>query len=494
MSDNLKPLLKAVETAFKMLHKKGTYKPEDLEKVPEYKKIIRSTAKILNDTLKDNQLSNELIGRLENDIFLFSSLKTHAQLFEASRLLLTKDKTIKSFSQFSNDISKIKKNYNENYLEAEYDFAVGAVQMAERWESFEDGDKYYLQYRTANDDRVRDSHRVLHDITLPKSDPFWDSYFAPNGWRCRCTVVQVLSYLNDKSDPKKAIELGEKATTKLGKKGENKLAIFRFNPAKQKVIFPPKHPYNKVVGAKAVKATVKKQISEKTKTIRNEDDLTDYFKSFAKKNPDYFARSFKYVTTTRRRGVNGYTGMKGDIYLKKTIMNKVISGINNINKGRKTTYLQEQAISTLHHEIMHNANKIGYVDLTKIDTRYMELANEFVSRKRLPEFMKSMGGKLENTELMNDRGNTGYNTMVRNYDQLIKFSKANKSKVLADVEKHLLNETYSFQKIGLVDAIVNNSKLTKKYVTEFVRLALVHEEYGYSELLKLDKKLISKNK
>ena len=62
------------------------------------------------------------------------------------------------------------------------------------------------------------------------------------------------------------------------------------------------------------------------------------------------------------------------------------------------------------------------------------------------------------------------------------------------MEKHLLNETYSFQKIGLVDAIVNNSKLTKKYVTEFVRLALVHEEYGYSELLKLDKKLISKNK
>ncbi|WOC39640.1 hypothetical protein [Polaribacter sp. HL-MS24] len=58
---------------------------------------------------------------------------------------------------------------------------------------------------------------------------------------------------------------------------------------------------------------------------------------------------------------------------------------------------------------------------------------------------------------------------------------------MADVEKHLLNETYNSQKTGLVDAIVNNSKRTKEYVTEFVRLALVHEEYGYSELLKLDK-------
>ena len=263
LSDEFKPLLNTVEKAFKKLHEKGSYKPKDLESVAEYDTIIKKTSEILNQTLKDNQLSDEIINRLENDIFLFSSLKTHSQLFEASRLLLTEEKTIKSFSQFSNDVSKIKKNYNENYLEAEYDFALGAVQMAERWESYEDGDKYYLQYRTASDDRVRDSHAVLHDITLPKSDPFWDSYFAPNGWRCRCTVVQVLSYLNDKSDPKKAMELGEKATTKLGKKGENKLAIFRFNAAKQKIIFPPKHPYNKVVGAKEVKVIAKKQISKK---------------------------------------------------------------------------------------------------------------------------------------------------------------------------------------------------------------------------------------
>lgn len=192
-------------------------------------------------------------------MFLFSSLKTHAQLFEASRLLLTDDKTIKSFTQFSKDIASIKKDYNENYLEAEYDFAVGTVQMAQRWESFKDGDKYYLQYRTAGDDKVRDSHAVLHGITLPKSDAFWNYYFAPNGWRCRCVVVQVLAYLNEKSNSKKAIKLGEKATTQIGKKGKNKLEIFRFNPAKQKVIFPPKHPYHKVTGAKKVKSNIKKR-------------------------------------------------------------------------------------------------------------------------------------------------------------------------------------------------------------------------------------------
>ncbi len=32
-------------------------------------------------------------------------------------------------------------------------------------------------------DRVRDSHRLLHNTTLPIDDPFWDSYIPPLGWR-----------------------------------------------------------------------------------------------------------------------------------------------------------------------------------------------------------------------------------------------------------------------------------------------------------------------
>lgn len=193
---------------------------------------------------------------LEEDIFLFSGLKTHAQLFEASRQLLTEDKKIKSFSQFSKDVSTIKSNYNENYLEAEYDFAVGSVLMAERWENFNDSDRYYLQYRTAADDKVRDSHQVLHETTLPKDDPFWDLFFPPNGWRCRCTVAEVLAYLNDLSDSKKAYKAGESATYQESKNGKNKLEIFRFNPAKEKVSFPPKHPYHKVAGAGKAKEAI----------------------------------------------------------------------------------------------------------------------------------------------------------------------------------------------------------------------------------------------
>ena len=206
-----------------------------------------------------------MLESLQNDVFYFSSLKTHAQLSEASRLLLTKDKKIKSFQQFSHDVTKLKKDYNENYLEAEYDFAVGSVQMSERWELFSEGDRYVLQYRTAADNKVRKSHQDLHNITLSKDDPFWDVFFPPNGWRCRCTVVQVLKALSKIFDSKKAYRRGEKATTQIGKNGSNKLQIFQFNAGKQKVVFPPKHPYNKVKGAK----TVKSKVDQKTRENRS---------------------------------------------------------------------------------------------------------------------------------------------------------------------------------------------------------------------------------
>jgi len=256
LNPKFKRLLKTVEKAFKKLHKKGSYNPDDLKEVPEYQDIIIQTNGFLSRALSDNEISDSMRKSMEEDIFLFSGLKTHAQLFEASRQLLTEDKKIKSFSQFSKDVSSIKKNYNENYLEAEYDFAVGSGLMAERWENFTDGDRYYLQYRTANDDKVRDSHQALHNITLPKNDPFWDLFFPPNGWRCRCTVAEVLAYLNDLSDAVKAHKSGKSATYQESKNGKNKLEIFRFNPGKQKVAFPPKHPYHKVAGAAKAKPII----------------------------------------------------------------------------------------------------------------------------------------------------------------------------------------------------------------------------------------------
>lgn len=119
--------------------------------------------------------------------------------------------------------------------------------MAAKWKDFEaDGDRYNLQYRTANDGKVRPEHAALHNVTLPADDPFWNEFFPPNGWRCRCTVVQVRKGKYPESDSATAIQQGREATYQAGKNGVNRAAIFRFNPGKQQVIFPPHHPYYQV--------------------------------------------------------------------------------------------------------------------------------------------------------------------------------------------------------------------------------------------------------
>lgn len=37
----------------------------------------------------------------------------------------------------------------------------------------------------------RPDHAALHNLVLPVDDPFWDHYFPPNGWGCRCSVQSL---------------------------------------------------------------------------------------------------------------------------------------------------------------------------------------------------------------------------------------------------------------------------------------------------------------
>lgn len=256
VGNNFKSILKRVETAFKQLHKKGTYNPEDIGKVKAYQDLITETSKLLNGAITDNDMPPAMRKSLQEDVFIFSGLKTNAQLLDASRQLLNDKGEVKGFNQFANDVNKIKAYYNQNYLEAEYEFAVSSAQMAGKWADI--SNDYDLQYRTAKDDKVRASHQALDETTLPADNVFWKNYYPPNGWRCRCNTVEVRKGKYEVSDQEAAIKAGEKATTQLDKNGKNKLELFRFNPGMEKKVFPPKHPYNKVKGAKQVKEIVTK--------------------------------------------------------------------------------------------------------------------------------------------------------------------------------------------------------------------------------------------
>lgn len=235
-----------IKAAKKIFRKKG-YRPEMLaEKEPL--KLVTDTYEVYRQAVRlgiaDNEIPEAMAKKLDHDAFLFSGFKVHHELSEVGLSLRDEAGKLKSYEQFERDVLKIHRTYNRNYLRSEYGFAVASAQMAARWKDIEaKKDRYHLQYRTAADDRVREEHAALHGITLPPDDPFWASFLPPNGWACRCTVVQVNKGKYPLSDSKEALEKGEKATTRLDRFGNNKAAIFRFNPGIDERLFPPKHPY-----------------------------------------------------------------------------------------------------------------------------------------------------------------------------------------------------------------------------------------------------------
>ena len=251
---SFKDFLKAAKTVFK---EKG-YDPDLLNR-QEVVNLIKATHAVYKDAIDtgiaDNDIPAAMMRKLDHDAFMFSGFKVHHELSEVGLSLRDDKGQVKGYDAFAHDVRKIHDTYNGAYLRAEYDFAVTSAQMAAKWGDVEaGGGRYDLQYRTAGDERVREEHAAMDGITLPADDPFWKSYYPPNGWRCRCTAVEVNRGKYPVSDSKKAMETGDKATTKLDRFGNNTAGIFRFNPGMEGKTFPPKHPYGKV--DKGVRKTV----------------------------------------------------------------------------------------------------------------------------------------------------------------------------------------------------------------------------------------------
>ena len=205
---------------------------------PKTQAFIEAHAGALDSSFKQVEMSDLMRRRLERSNYIFSGMKTFHELNEAFPSLLDENGNRKPFEQFLNDVRKVDDTYNGNYLRAEYNFIQASAQMAGKWERFmEDGDRYNLQYRTVCDDKVRPEHAALHGVTLPITDSFWEEFYPPNGWGCRCTVVQVRKSKYAVTDHEEAMSLGELAT------GKDTKGIFRFNPGKQEKAMPDYNPY-----------------------------------------------------------------------------------------------------------------------------------------------------------------------------------------------------------------------------------------------------------
>lgn len=64
---------------------------------------------------------------------------------------------------------------------------------AGHWQEIQDGKAAapYLMYDAVDDDATREEHAAWDGTVLPADDPWWSTHMPPNGWNCRCGVIQL---------------------------------------------------------------------------------------------------------------------------------------------------------------------------------------------------------------------------------------------------------------------------------------------------------------
>ena len=64
---------------------------------------------------------------------------------------------------------------------------------AGRWERIQRTKELrpYLAYWPVRDARTRPEHLAWRGVVLPVDDPWWQTHYPPNGWRCRCQAIQL---------------------------------------------------------------------------------------------------------------------------------------------------------------------------------------------------------------------------------------------------------------------------------------------------------------
>lgn len=433
--------------------------------------MIRETYNVLRGAMDagvaDSVMPPAMVRKLDDSLFLFSGFKTAQELKEASSLLRKADGSVKAFTEFYTDVRRIDTNYNVNYLEAEYNFAISSSQMAASWaEVQEGGDRYDLQYRTAGDSHVREEHRALNGITLPPDDPFWQKYYPPNGWNCRCTVRQVRKGKFRTSDPDEAMRRGDEATDSPKQK------IFRFNPGIDRQLFPPHHPYYKL--SQGVQEQVRKVVVElKMPDIDLEtliphtrvtnEDIKTVMTEHARLFPDDYRGGLIRVDIasngqafmSNSRLVNGKPGNILTVHshtfrfhsagslVEFNPAKEVREAFATLKKGNDLTFNQEYALESLWHETLH-AKAQGWANRAlrnQMTVMQMETVNQFVARHTYPEFIARFGGEAAHQDGVLENG-YGYGTWVRNFRAILKHHRIDEAETVEALRDKLLNEPY----------------------------------------------------
>lgn len=155
-----------------------------------FKKLASGVDKAIPDNFEFRD--KELVNKLKANLAEFSAFKEES--FNRNlKSLLFKDGSLQSWKEFEADAYKIDSEYNNKWLETEYNQTIATVNMAAKFEDFQKDKDLYpnLKFVVINDGRVRPEHKAFDGIVKPVDDPFWNKHLPPLDWGCRCGVEQT---------------------------------------------------------------------------------------------------------------------------------------------------------------------------------------------------------------------------------------------------------------------------------------------------------------
>ena len=228
------------------------------------------------------------LQRLRTNLVTFVAFKNYHRSQDMIRALTDEHGKIRSWAAFQREVISLGEEYNVHWLQAEYNTVIAAAQSAAQWDDYiRDAHIFpYLIYKTQHDDKVRASHQLLHDVCKLITDTFWDTYYPPNGWRCRCYVLQAKTDQGYKKEPDAYPD--DKSIP----------PVFRHNPAKSGKVWNKKHPY--FIGiSNVIKAKI---MRTRNAIIHNQaffDNLHDIDIHYTNYLQDSFEREFNHLSSSQ---------------------------------------------------------------------------------------------------------------------------------------------------------------------------------------------------
>ena len=235
--EDVKPLLNDVEQK-KLLHNIYIGKVNKrILPIPLYLQISKELSTKLNNGYDDKE-NEAVLNPFYENIHHFSAAKTYHLISECESQRANGSKLV-SEKTFIDKVGATVTDFLDDYLFSEGEHSKQVGVMTKKWHNVVKRKTVpFLEYVTMKDGRVRPAHVLLDGIIRSANDAFWNTFYPPNGWMCRCKT----SATKEGSETDLTDFDTEDAKYNTPKE-------FRYNFSKEEIVFPKDHPYFTVPNA-----------------------------------------------------------------------------------------------------------------------------------------------------------------------------------------------------------------------------------------------------